>query len=222
MRKFKIVAMLVLVLALCAGMAYSEQETSETDNRVQFWIYLFDQCGGCGVDSPGCGNCKNMDRIHAEIKNQFGNRLYDGTMRYIMRNCRTEAYDREYDVLYTTFNIPEELYGVMPAVFISRDGVYGVFLLGEECIPYAQEYFDKYLACETDEDIEALRQEALDLYYEKYPDYKQDSRKQAERSANSFGCSFILDTQIGGTLPCSTKPPHRGMCSISLLCAGEF
>lgn len=128
---------------------------TERTYEVELTVFCFDQCGGCGVDSPGCGDCQDIVRYHAIIKGQLGNRLYDGTMLYRILNCRLEANDRSYDAYSATYGIPQELYGYLPVVFIG-DETHGIYLVGEPMLDYVGEYLDRYLA---GEDIATLQAE---------------------------------------------------------------
>jgi hypothetical protein len=120
---------------------------------VELTVFCFDQCGGCGVDSPGCGDCQDITRYHGIIKGQLGNRLYDGTMLYRILNCRLEANDRAYDAFSAAYAIPQELYGYLPVVFIG-DETQGVYLIGEPMMDYVGEYLDRYL---TGEDVATIQ-----------------------------------------------------------------
>lgn len=128
---------------------------TERTYDVELTVFCFDLCGGCGVDSPGCGNCQDIVRYHGIIKGQLGNRLYDGTMLYRILNCRLEANDRSYDAYYAAYGIPQELYGYLPVVFIG-DEEHGVYLGGEPMLDYVGEYLDRYLA---GEDLATLQAE---------------------------------------------------------------
>lgn len=128
---------------------------TERTYEVELTVFCFDQCGGCGVDSPGCGDCQDIVRYHAIIKGQLGNRLYDGTMLYRILNCRLEANDRSYDAYSAAYGIPQELYGYLPVVFIG-DETHGIYLVGEPMLDYVGEYLDRYLA---GEDIATLQAE---------------------------------------------------------------
>lgn len=122
---------------------------------VELTVFCFDLCGGCGVDSPGCGDCQDIVRYHAIIKGQLGNRLYDGTMLYRILNCRLEANDHSFDAYSAAYGIPQELYGYLPVVFVGNEEQ-GVYLIGEPMIDYVGEYLDRYLA---GEDIASLQAE---------------------------------------------------------------
>ena len=142
---------------------------------VEMVIFLFDKCGGCGTDNIGCGNCKDMVKYHGIIKEALGDRLYDGTIYYAMHNCRIELNDAMYDEYYKRYGISEDLYGYMPATFIGTpDG--GLYLLGEQMLPYVQKYIDMYLEGgdleAVQEEINEQRLEAIEEFYnqEEYSD----------------------------------------------------
>lgn len=157
----------LIMVALLAAMAFLSTEGAMTGasseapeaqdaaHAVELTVFLFDNCGGCGTDSPGCGNCQDIVRYHAIIKEQLGDRLYDGTIKYRMYNCRIEAYDRMYDGYHEAYGMPQELYGYLPCVFIG-DAEGGVWLASEVMLDFVGEYLDKYL--ESD-DLAALQQE---------------------------------------------------------------
>ena len=141
-------------------------EATKSAYDVELYVFLFDKCGGCGVDSPGCGNCQDIARYHGIIKGQLGNRLYDGTILYRMLNCRLEASDRSYEAYYAAYGIPQDLYGYLPTIYIGTpEG--GVYLVGEKMLDYVGEYLDKYLASD---DLAALQQEIDAKHLELYPD----------------------------------------------------
>jgi hypothetical protein len=141
-------------------------EATERVYDVEMYVFLFDKCGGCGVDSPGCGNCQDIVRYHGIIKGQLGNRLYDGTILYRMLNCRLEVNDHSYDAYYAAYAIPQDLYGYLPTVFLGTpEG--GVYLVGEKMLDYVGEYLDKYL---TSDDLAALQAEIDAKHLELYPE----------------------------------------------------
>jgi hypothetical protein len=157
-------ALMVLVPAESAIVGASEgastdataaPEPTKQAYDVELKIFCFDLCGGCGVDSPGCGNCQDIVRYHAIIKGQLGNRLYDGTILYRILNCRLEANDHSYDAYAAAYGIPQDLYGYLPVAFIG-DEEHGIYLIGEPMLDYVGAYLDRYLA---GEDVAALQAE---------------------------------------------------------------
>ena len=160
---FKRILLTLLVLAFAAMPALAATSTLDLGLDIQphegvdveLVVFLFDKCGGCGTDNPGCGNCKEMVKFHGIIKESLGDRLYDGTIYYAMHNCRIELNDAMYDEYFKRYGISEDLYGYRPAAFIGTpDG--GLYLLGEQMLPYVQKYIDKYL---EGGDLEAVQEE---------------------------------------------------------------
>lgn len=149
-----------LAIALSGGAASTQQ--APVDDRLQLTIFVLDLCGGCGVDSPGCGNCQDIVKYHGIIKSQLGNRLYDGTIHYLMPNCRILANEDNYFAHFESYGVHAELYGYRPAIFIG-DGATGIYLIGEQMLGYVGEYVDKFLACEDAEAIAALQIEIDEL-----------------------------------------------------------
>ena len=141
-------------------------DATESTYDVEMYVFLFDTCGGCGVDSPGCGDCQDIVRYHGIIKSQLGNRLYDGTILYRVLNCRLEANDRMYDAYSAAYGVPQDLYGYLPTVYLGTpEG--GVYLVGEKMLDRVGEFLDKYLAST---DLFALQAEIDETYQELYPE----------------------------------------------------
>ena len=105
-------------------------------------VYVNDPCGGCGSGTPGCGECDEMGRLHGIVKDALGDRLYDGTMTYLMPNCRTSALRDEYRRRFEEFAVSEELYGIFPTAFLTRSDGSGVYLVGEALLPALSEAVD--------------------------------------------------------------------------------
>lgn len=173
---FKRVFLILLAAALAALPALAATSTLDLGLDIQphegvdveLVVFLFDKCGGCGTDNPGCGNCKDMVKFHGIIKESLGDRLYDGTIYYAMHNCRVELNDAMYDEYFKRYGIPEDLYGYRPATFIGTpDG--GLYLLGEQMLPYVQKYIDMYLEggdlAEIQADIDQQRLEVIEEFY---------------------------------------------------------
>ena len=169
-----ILILLALVFAALPALALTSTLDLELDIQphegvdVELVVFLFDKCGGCGTDNIGCGNCKDMVKFHGIIKEQLGDRLYDGTIYYAMHNCRIELNDAMYDEYFKRYGIPEELYGYQPATFIGTpDG--GLYLIGEQMFPYVQKYIDMYLEGgdleEIQKEIDQQRLQAIEEFY---------------------------------------------------------
>lgn len=158
LKRIGLALLLMAMVLLPAGYVGASEEApaaAAAAHDVELTVFCFDLCGGCGVDSPGCGDCQDIVRYHAILKGQLGNRLYDGTMLYRILNCRLEANDRAFDAYSAAYGVPKELYGYLPAVFVG-DETQGIFLIREPMLDYVGEYLDRYLA---GEDIAALQAE---------------------------------------------------------------
>ena len=133
----RIFALLLIGLTLLLSCALGEEVPPLT-----LRVYVNDPCGGCGSGTPGCGECDEMGRLHGIVKGALGDRLYDGTLTYLMPNCRMPATRDEYRRCFEDFAIPEELYGIFPTVFLTREDGSGVYLVGEALLPALSEVVD--------------------------------------------------------------------------------
>jgi len=139
----------------CAAAPESAGDTGDDTTVIPLHIYLDDRCGGCGVDSPGCGNCEDMVTYHGIIKAQLGDRLYDGSIEYRMLNCRLLANEERYEEAAAAFGVPDELYPWLPTTFIGQPG-HGLYLVGEASLQIVGQTLDKLIA---GADIQALQAE---------------------------------------------------------------
>ena len=151
--------MLVLLLvSLFAAFSLPCQAEAPADTAgeapVDLYVFLWDRCGGCGVDAPGCGECRDTERYHLSIKEQLGDEMYDGSVTYRMLNCRYEEFRVQFAVFSENYGVREDWLNVLPAVFIGRDGA-GVYMIGEEAIGDIAEILHEY---EETDDVEALQQ----------------------------------------------------------------
>ena len=133
---------------------------------MDLYVFLWDRCGGCGVDAPGCGECRDTERYHLSIKEQLGDRMYDGTLTYRMLNCRYEEFRQQYAQFQESYGVQTEWHDLLPAVFIGRDGS-GVYMTGEAAIADVGEVLAAYEAAADDEALQALQQEIFDRYAER-------------------------------------------------------
>ena len=135
-------------------------EDAEAEEPVDLYIFLWDRCGGCGVDVPGCGECRDTERFHLSVKDQLGARLYDGSLTYRILNCRYEENREKFEKFSTDYNVAEAWFDYLPAVFIGRNGS-GVYMVGEDAIEDVGATLDAYLG---GEDLEELQQALCDKY----------------------------------------------------------
>lgn len=152
----------------CFALAAGEEVPGEAP--VDLYVFLWDRCGGCGVDAPGCGECRDTERFHLSIKDQLGTKIYDGSVTYRMLNCRYEEFRVQFAEFSESYGVREEWKDLLPAVFIGREGS-GVYMTGEEAIGDIGEILTAY---EAGEDPEALQQRIIERFEE---------RKAAEEAA---------------------------------------
>ena len=146
------------------GTATSEPAGSSSyeSTPVLLTIYLFDQCGGCETEGPGCGQCKVMDRIQGAVRAQLGDRLYDGSIEYRTFNSRTKTHALGLVERRKLYGVPDEFASVIPITFIGT-GESGLYLLGDALIPYIGEMLDRYIG---EDDIEAIQGDAMKIYHD--------------------------------------------------------
>jgi hypothetical protein len=111
-------------------------------------IYLYDQCGGCESEGPGCGRCKDMDRVQGAVRSQLGDRLYDGSIEYRTFNSRTRVHFIGHIERCERYGVPADMQNIQPAAFIGADES-GLYLLGDGLMPYIREMLDRYIAGEN-------------------------------------------------------------------------
>lgn len=146
--------LLALTMAFTPGMA-STVPNAQPAAPAPLTIFLVDKCGGCGVDSPGCGNCEDTVIYHGVVKEQLGDRLYNGSIEYRMLNCKMLANDALADEYAEAFDVSDDVRKRLPLIFIGEAGN-GVYIFGEEGLSIIAEVMDKYQA---GMDTEALQQE---------------------------------------------------------------
>ena len=145
-RAMSILLACILMLAWCT--------LGEETEPLQLRICVYDRCGGCGADGPGCGNCDEIGRLHGIVKETLGDRLYDGSMLYTMPNCRVLVVLEEYKQYCKDFGVYDELYGYYPAAFILRPDGSGVFAVGEEMMTSLGEIIDAFERGDSTEEIQ--------------------------------------------------------------------
>jgi hypothetical protein len=123
-------------------------------------VYIYDQCGGCGVDGPGCGECKESVKCHGIIKEQFGGRLYDGTIEYRLLNCRINAHEAARAARGEIYGVPDGLRHIRPVTYIGDENG-GLYLPGEALLPYAAEMLDRYI---NGAELNETQNEILEIY----------------------------------------------------------
>ena len=149
----------LLFLVVFTAVLASASENGQNQRPVELSVYLYDECGGCGANNPGCGECRLIDRYHGIIKKQFGDRLYEGGIEYRMFNCRLDVNDLRRVEKSALFGVPGRLRNARPITFIGSDGD-GVYLPGEETLNYAGEALDRYMA---GEDVEIIQRDILSI-----------------------------------------------------------
>lgn len=136
----------ILMLAWCA--------LAEETEPLQLRIFVYDRCGGCGADGPGCGDCDEIGRLHGIVKGVLGDRLYDGSLNYTMPNCRIIVLLDEYKQYCQDFGVYDDLYGYFPAAFIIRPDGSGVFMVGEEMLSSLGEVIDAFERGDSAEEVQ--------------------------------------------------------------------
>jgi hypothetical protein len=126
-------------------------------------VYIYDRCGGCGDNNPGCGECVETLRYHGIINEQLGDRLYGGPIVYRLFNCRLDAHEEARVTRGKSYGVPESLLHIRPMIYIG-DEAEGVYLPGEALIAYAGEMLDRYVAGES---MESIRNDIMDIYNER-------------------------------------------------------
>ena len=176
MKKFVLPALVILLLSLTIIVPYAmEQSTTQPEHgkalsepeqvlsdpeqisvpdRVQIIVYVYDPCGGCGV-GQGCGECTELGRYNAMVMNQLGSLFSDGYVVYRMHNSRILHFEENRIARSKRYGIPEELRLIWPTVFIGTEDS-GLYLLGEELMPYIREILDRFM---DGEDVEGLQRE---------------------------------------------------------------
>jgi len=145
-RFLSITLALVIAVGSFAGQRWANaREDDGAPSGIPLYIYLDDRCGGCGVDSPGCGDCEDMVTYHGIIRRQLGDRLYDGSIEYRMFNCRLLVNQEMYEQTADAFEVPRELFPWLPSTFIGEAGQ-GVYLVGEASLEIVGETLDKLIA----------------------------------------------------------------------------
>jgi len=122
---------------------------------IQLTVFVYDSCGGCGMGDMGCGSCDVKDALHLRILTQFGGleRLHDGSFTYRLLNIRlmhNEDLRRERTERY---GVPEGLRGILPMIFIGTE-YEGLYLIGDDLVPFVQQKLDRYLAGEDRKEIQ--------------------------------------------------------------------
>ena len=148
-----ILLIMTFALAACGSAAQEVQAFNEPSEPIRLTVFVYDSCGGCGVGMLGCGACDVQDRLHFQILAQFGDRLHDGTIRYRLLNTRLDIQNDMWLEQSEYFGVSEELRNILPIAFIGT-AYEGIYLAGDELVPFIQEMLDRYLAGEAREDIQ--------------------------------------------------------------------
>lgn len=153
-----------IILALVAIWAFVFAGTAlaETQAPLQLRIFVYDRCGGCGADGPGCGDCDELARLHAIVKDVLGDKLYDGSLDYTMPNCRMLLLLEEYEQYIANYHVYDELYGIFPAAFVLRSTGDGVFLIGEDALHWLDEVVEALERGDRTEEVQAWIDARLD------------------------------------------------------------
>jgi len=157
-RAFKKLSLIVLTMLLAQIPAAAS--VGQKRGPVLLTVYLYDRCGGCGVDSPGCGDCKDIVKYHGIIKRQLGDRLYDGAIVYRMLNCRLLAYDGACGERGARYGVPHEIQYIRPMTYIGAEDS-GLYLPGEALLPHIGEMLDRYAA---GEDMGVIQKDIINIY----------------------------------------------------------
>jgi len=157
-RAIRIPALIITALLLTQIPAAASARRAQP---VLLTVYLYDKCGGCGVDSPGCGECKEIVKYHAIIKKHLGDRLYDGTIVYRMLNVRLLVYNGDCADRGARYGVPAELIGIRPMTYIGSEDS-GLYLPGEALLPHIGEMLDRYV---RGENIGDIQRDILGIYH---------------------------------------------------------
>lgn len=143
---------LVLLMALCI-VPYSMAQEDELPTELT--IFLYDRCGACGSNGPECGECKDTLRMHDMVKRKLGDRLYDGTIRYRILNCRMDANRALYEQMCDAFGVDAESRSALPITFLG-DASRGVYMVSEPMLEHVAEMLDRLV---LSEDVQSLQLE---------------------------------------------------------------
>jgi len=153
-----LLALIVLLLTQTASFAVNYENAAP----VLLTVYLDDLCGGCSgsVNTIGCGDCKDTAKLHAIIKKQLGDRLYDGTIEYRMLNTRVQVNEETRLQWAQRYDVPAESRHIRPAAYIGWPET-GVYLLGDEAMVFVREALDRLV---RGEDAEAVQRDMTELF----------------------------------------------------------
>ena len=134
---------------------YEPEQALSEPRQPLLIVYVYDPCGGCGAGVQGCGECLEMARINVMVINQLGSLFRDGYVEYRIHNSRSRYFEENRLARAERYDIPDDLQNIWPTVFIGTEDS-GLYLLGEDLMPYIREMFDRYM---SGEDAEALQRE---------------------------------------------------------------
>ena len=154
-RVFNVIKLVVLIfIFLLPTQIPSSYAENDRAAPVMLIVYAYDRCGGCGADGPGCGECKDLERLHNIVKKQLGERLYGGAIVYRMFNTRIRAVENECVSKGETYGVPDEFRKIRPITFIGReDG--GLYLPGEPLMQFIGHALDRFLAGDDLEHVQS-------------------------------------------------------------------
>ena len=152
MKKLILAAFIILALLLTTASGVVIRGPA---SPVLLTVYTIDFCIGCSEssDGGGCGECREIVKLHTLIKKQLGGRLYDGTIVYRMYNCRNSELERASARHAERYGIPADLRRILPIAYIGAEGS-GVYLPGEEAMQYIQVILDRYIRGENADAIQ--------------------------------------------------------------------
>ena len=119
-------------------------------------VFVYDNCGGCGVGLQGCGACDVQDALHILMLRIFGQRLHGEEMTYRLLNTRHDAHNYAWQEKLQVFAVPDEHGAALPMAFIGTEQR-GVFV-PSELIAVVDEFFDRFA---SGEDVAGLQAEIL-------------------------------------------------------------
>jgi len=151
----KVILIMLVLVAIPFTQTASMAAVKKNSAPIMLAIYNYDLCGGCSgsVDTRGCGDCKDTVKLHAVIKKQLGDRLYDGTIEYRILNTRVRANEEARLQWGQRYGVPAESRYIRPVAYIGWPDS-GVYLLGDEAMKYVGEALDRLVRGEDAESVQ--------------------------------------------------------------------
>ena len=151
----RILFITVAFALFAAALAFTVYGGSGQELRepVLLTVFVYDDCGGCGVGDLGCGTCDIFDELNMLMRDKFGDRLNDGSITYRLFNTRIQTNEENRRIRVERYGVPPEHQNTLPVAFIGT-AYEGIFLAGDENMLFVKEKLDRYLAGESITDIQ--------------------------------------------------------------------